>query len=176
MEIWDTFVAIDFETATPEHSSACSIGIVLVECGEITLTEHYLIRPPQTEFHWACVKTHGIRFVDVADAGDFEDVWDEVSYLFADAEYIVAHNAAFDRSVLRKSLDTYGIQAPIQPFVCTMQLARREWGIYPAKLPDVCRRRGIPQAHHHDALEDALACARIMVHSLEEGIAPVFLS
>lgn len=43
-----------------------------------------------------------------------------------------------------------------------MKLARRTWGLRPAKLPDVCRHLGIG-LRHHDALSDAEACARIVL-------------
>jgi DNA polymerase-3 subunit epsilon len=42
------------------------------------------------------------------------------------------------------------------------------WGIYPTKLPNVCRHLGI-SLNHHEASSDAEACARIMIRALEEG-------
>ena len=43
-----------------------------------------------------------------------------------------------------------------------IRLAREAWGVYPTKLPDVCRYLGIP-LRHHDAASDAEACARIVI-------------
>ena len=171
-----SFLAIDFETATPDRSSACSIGLVLVENGEIVANEHYLLKPPQRDFHWACVRTHGITYDQVHDAGTFADIWPEVRRLLSQAEYAVAHNAHFDRSVLEKTLSWYKLRPPMKPFACTMRLAKDSWGLRSATLPDVCRAKRIPLPQHHDALEDAWACARIMIKGQREGIAPAFLA
>ena len=54
------------------------------------------------------------------------------------------------------------------PFTCTIQLARSLWGIYPTRLPDVCRRLRIP-LHHHEAGSNAEACARIVLTAEGEG-------
>ena len=78
------------------------------------------------------------------------------------AEHLVAHNAAFDRGVLRACCAAAGLEMPPLPFVCSMQLARQTWGVRPTKLPDVCRFLGIP-LKHHDALSDAEAAARIVL-------------
>jgi len=40
------FIAFDVETATPELSSICQIGYVIVSKGEIVLQEFHLVRPP----------------------------------------------------------------------------------------------------------------------------------
>ena len=53
-------------------------------------------------------------------------------------EFLAAHNASFDRSVLLACCARYRLRAPRTPFTCTVQLARAQWGIYPTTLPDVC--------------------------------------
>ncbi len=78
------------------------------------------------------------------------------------AEFLAAHNAGFDRSVLRACCTAAGLEVPTLEFVCTMVLARRRWAIRPTKLPDVCRYLGIP-LDHHNPRSDAEACARILI-------------
>ena len=51
-------------------------------------------------------------------------------------------------------------------------MARRAWNLRPTKLPDVCRHLGIT-LNHHDALSDALACAKIVI--AEAAVADQFL-
>jgi DNA polymerase-3 subunit epsilon len=167
-----TFLAIDFETATNERSSACSVGLVLVENGLIVDNEHYLIRPPQKQFNPWCVRQHNITFDDVRDAGTFADVWPEVKHLFKQAKYFVAHNAAFDRSVLSSTLQWYNLKPPATKFGCTLQLAKKVWGLPSGKLPDVCRAKKVAPPKHHDALEDAWACARLAIKGLKSGWQP----
>ena len=68
-----------------------------------------------------------------------------------------------------------GLRAPRTPFTCTVQLARKQWGIYPTKLPDVCRRLRIP-LRHHDAGSDVEACARIVLAAEADKMTPANLN
>jgi DNA polymerase III subunit epsilon len=155
-----TFVAIDFETANRSRESACSIGMVRVEKGQIVQREHYLIRPHQPEFEFTYI--HGICWKDVAKEPTFGERWPEIEAVLKGTEFIAAHNAAFDRGVLNACCDIYGIQRPQQDFLCTVQLARKTWKLHPTKLPNVCDYLGLELNHHH-ALSDAEACAQIVI-------------
>jgi len=154
------FVAIDFETADHGRDSACSIGLVRVEGSRIVVRASRLIRPPRRDFIFTYI--HGISWCDVASAPAFSLVWRELRPLLDGAEVIAAHNAPFDRSVLAASCAMGGIAPPSIPFLCTMKLARDRWGVFPTKLPDVCRHLGL-RLKHHDAASDAEACARIVL-------------
>ncbi|NJM77354.1 MAG: 3'-5' exonuclease [Acaryochloridaceae cyanobacterium RU_4_10] len=155
-----TFVAIDFETANRSRESACSIGMVRVEKGEIVQREHYLIRPHQPEFEFTYI--HGIRWKDVAKELTFGERWPEIEAVLKGTDFIAAHNASFDRGVLNACCDIYNIQRPKQDFLCTVQLARKTWKLHPTKLPNVCEYLGLELNHHH-ALSDAEACAQIVI-------------
>jgi DNA polymerase-3 subunit epsilon len=98
----------------------------------------------------------------VRNAPAFADVWADAVRMTEGAEFLAAHNASFDRSVLRACCERYGLAAPATPFECTVAMARRTLGIFPTKLPDVCRHLRIP-LKHHDAMSDAEACARIVL-------------
>ncbi len=154
------FVAIDFETANAHADSACSVGLVKVAGGRIVETAVHLIRPPTREFRFTFI--HGLAWKDVAEADDFGVLWPKISRLFDGAAFLAAHNASFDRNVLKACCAAYGLSCPTLTFQCTVQLARRTWSIYPTKLPDVCRELGIA-LNHHEALSDALACAEIVL-------------
>ncbi len=156
------FLAIDFETANYHRHSACAIGLVRVEKGEITSARSSLIRPPEKWFSFSHI--HGLVWDDVRHAPSFLELWPEIEPYFSGIDFIVAHNAAFDRSVLNGTCAYYGIKAPVTGFQCTLQMSRKVLGIYPARLPDVCKRLGIKLDNHHDALSDAKACAEIMLY------------
>ena len=96
------------------------------------------------------------------DAPTFADLWPTLRAWIDDAEFLAAHNALFDQNVLFACCTRYRLRAPRTPFTCTVQLARAQWGIYPTKLPDVCRQLRIP-LRHHDSGSDAEACARIVL-------------
>jgi len=164
-----TFAAIDFETANSSPDSACAVGIVRVHGATIHRAAHYLIRPPTREFRFSHV--HGITYRQVRSEATFEDVWRRCLPLLRGCRFLAAHNAPFDRSVLDRSCRRYGGVPPSIPFVCTMQLARRVWDLYPTRLPDVCRRLRIP-LRHHDPLSDARACAQIVMKAIEKGQDP----
>jgi DNA polymerase III subunit epsilon len=162
-------VAIDFETADSGADSACAVALVAVEGGRVGPVEHRLIRPPRARFAFTWL--HGIAWQDVAGEPCFGEVWADLGPLVAGADYLVAHNAPFDRRVLEACCDAAGLERPATPFLCTVRLARAAWGVRPTRLPDVCRHLGIP-LRHHDAGSDALACARIAAAALAEGHAP----
>jgi len=162
------FLAIDFETANPYRDSACSVGLVRVEKNKVVDKKVYLIRPPYKDFMFTYI--HGISWKDVAQAPTFGELWPELLPWFQDVDFVAAHNASFDSSVLRACLKKYQISGPDLPFNCTVQLARNTWDLYPTKLPDVCRHLKI-ELKHHEALSDALACAKIVIAAQKVGVA-----
>jgi DNA polymerase-3 subunit epsilon len=154
------FVAIDFETANAQPDSACAVGLVKVVGGEIVKTAAHLIRPPTRAFVFTYI--HGLTWNDVANADDFGQLWPKLAAVVDGAEFLAAHNAPFDRGVLRACCARYGLRAPSLPFRCTVQMSRRAWNIRPTKLSDVCKKLEIP-LDHHEALSDAMACAKIVL-------------
>lgn len=163
------FVAIDFETADHDPDSACAVGLVRVEDHRIVCREVVLIRPPRPRILFTHV--HGITWDRVAAAPSFAEVWPRLASLLDGADFLAAHNAPFDRRVLAACCAAAGLPAPAQPFVCTVQLARRHWNLRPATLPAVCRRLGIGLVHH-DPGSDAEACARIVIAAAAQGRPP----
>lgn len=163
------FVAIDFETADHGADSACAVGLVRVEDSKIVARETVLIRPPRSRILFTHV--HGITWPMVKDAPGFGDVWAKVAPLLDGATFLAAHNAPFDRGVLRACCTAHGHPVPALDFVCTVQIARRTWALKPANLPAVCRRLGIGLIHH-DAGSDAEACARIVIAAAARPAAP----
>ena len=164
-----TFVAIDFETATTRHDSACAVGLAAGCNGRVVLARTYLIRPPTAQFTFTDL--HGLDWEDVHDAPTFAELWPTLRAWIDDAAFVAAHNAPFDQSVLHACCARYRLRLPRTPFTCTVQLARAQWGIRPTKLPDVCRRLRIP-LRHHDAGADALACAHIVLAAMADGWLP----
>jgi len=162
------FVAIDFETADHGADSACAIGLVRVRDGRIAEQVTQLIRPPRRQFAFTWI--HGITWEMVQDAPPFGEVWRGLRPLLSGAKCLVAHNAAFDRGVLRACCAAAELPAPRLRFACTVRAARQTWSVYPTKLPDVCRFLAIP-LRHHDPASDAHACARIALAAIQDGYA-----
>jgi DNA polymerase-3 subunit epsilon len=103
---------------------------------------------------------HGIRPEDVADKPEFPEVLAE--YLpELTGSLVLAHNAAFDISVMRATLDKYNRPYPEFTYLCTAKLARKVWPTLPSSTLDtVAHHLGIKFEHHH-AASDAAACAEI---------------
>jgi DNA polymerase-3 subunit epsilon len=156
------FVAVDFETATTSPDSACAVGLVRVERGRIVRRFARRIRPPSRRFEFTHV--HGLAWDDVRDAPSFAELWPEVAAMCEGVTFLAAHNAEFDRRVLRACCAAARVRAPQTPFRCTVEMARRAWGIYPTRLDVVSARLGIP-LRHHDAASDAEACANIVLRA-----------
>ena len=161
-----TFAAIDFETANYDADSACAVGLVIVKGSRIVNQQVYLIRPPTRQFVFTDI--HGLTWGDVRNAPTFRELWPTLRGLIAEVNFLAAHNASFDRRVLESCCLTHRMKRPTYSFICTMTLARSVWGIYPTKLPNVCKHLGIP-LNHHKAGSDAEACARIVLAAKKAG-------
>ncbi len=165
-EAADPFVAIDFEIANARRDSACAVGLAACSGGRVVRSGSYLIRPPGRRFTFTGI--HGLGWEDVREAPSFGGLWPTLRGWLGPAKCIAAHNAEFDRRVLTACCARHRIRPPRKRFVCTVELARRQWGLDSARLPDVCRRLDIA-LQHHDAGSDALACARIVLAAQAAG-------
>lgn len=158
------FTAIDFETANGFRGSPCSVGLTRVRGGVIVEEGYWLMRPPEGHDHFDSrnITIHGITPDDVADAPRFREVFPEVD-AFIGGDPLVAHNAAFDLGVIRSAAEVSGIPAPAFDYACTVVLSRKNYSLPSYSLPFVAEAAGVPLRNHHDATEDARACAGIMV-------------
>lgn len=157
------FVAIDFETANSDPLSACAVALVRVERLTIVQREMRLLCPPDGYFEFTHI--HGITWETVKDQPSFAEAWPRLTEILRGTRFLAAHYAAFDRGVLQACCRAAAITPPPIPFQCSMHLARRTWGVYPTKLPDVCKFLKLP-LNHHDPSSDAEACARIVIAAL----------
>jgi DNA polymerase III subunit epsilon len=172
MAIANSFVAIDFETANDSRDSACSLALVKVIGTEIVQRNYFLIRPPYREFRFTYL--HGIAWQHVAHQPTFSELWPNLINKLNEVEFVAAHNASFDRSVLAACCRAYNLALPSFKFLCTVQLARSVWHLNPAKLPNVCNFLDIP-LNHHQAESDAEACAKIVIAAKGQGGRLTFL-
>lgn len=165
MEDLRTFVAIDFETATP-NMMACQVGIVSVVDGEIVETFSSYIKPPKNEYGEYNIRVHHITPDMTENAPTFEELWPTIERFFL-SPVLVAHNMMnTDIHVLYANLDYYGIMYMAKPkLVCTCDLYGRRG------LEDMCAAFGMDCDNHHDGLFDALCCAKFYLNYLS-GVEP----
>lgn len=161
------FIAIDFETANEHMNSACSIGIACVDNFEIVEQKYYLIQPPNNLYNPYNSELHGIFPDDTKDAPTFDVVWSEIEPLFHNC-IVVAHNVRFDLTVLKSCLDTYSITLPDFKYIDSIAISNRVIAdkSYPKTLVDRAAYFNIPVEAHHNALNDAIVCAQIVISSV----------
>jgi DNA polymerase III subunit epsilon len=162
------FVAIDFETANSERSSVCSLGIAVVVDGVITDQAYWLIKPKVLRFDPYNTYIHGITAEDVINEPEFGDLWPEIKP-YLENKTVIAHNASFDLSVLRYILDDYNLPYPTLDYSCSWIISKKHWpDLLSHKLNSISEHIGF-QFKHHNALEDALACANIVIHICKDS-------
>ena len=163
MDVVDSFLAIDVETATAQ-GHLCQIGIAGYENGELLFKGGILIQPPANKYDCMNILVHGISPEDTAEAPTLDRIWSRL-YEMMDGNYIVGHNLSFDMSQIRKDAEYYGL--PMfhpKAEICTCDLHGR------ASLYDVAKYYGLSLDNHHDALCDAICCAEILLKYYETGI------
>lgn len=160
-------VALDFETAAG-RDSACSVGIF--KFGDSgTVSEHYLINPEIEDDQWDpfAISIHGIKPEMVKSSPNFEEVWTKIE-LISNNSILVAHNAAFDMSVIRYSLKRYNLKPKPFKYLCSAKISKKVWPELPTTRLDYLAELFNIEFEHHNALEDAKTCAAIFVESLSK--------
>lgn len=168
MDFAADFTAIDFETANRRSDSACQLAAVIVRGGKIVDSAMWMIRPDPFFFSRGNIQIHGITPEQVRSERTFGDLWPEVLEKIGQ-DCLVAHNAGFDIGVLLACLRRHQHPAPDLHFTCTRAIARRTW---PHRrrfgLKPLAEWLGI-RFRHHDALEDSIACAKILLAAGIDG-------
>lgn len=162
-----SIIAIDFETANEERGSACSVGLAWIEQGAVTRVEERLIRPRDNRFSPFNISIHGIHPEHVADAPEFPEVMEEFGDDLAGA-LLIAHNAAFDMGVIRAACSEYGLISPEVDYLCTLKMSQRIWTALSSHRLNALAEFFDIAFTHHNAAEDAYACARIALAAAQE--------
>lgn len=160
------FVVCDVETADEVNSYICSIGLAMVTNGQVKETTYSLINP-ECNFCERNTKIHGITKDIVADAPTFSEFWGKVGIVFEKA-IIVAHNAPFDLSVIKKELIRNNINLDNIRYIDTLQIARKCLTLEHYCLSDVCKALDVNLENHHCALNDCLATAEVLINLLNK--------
>ncbi|MCC8081288.1 MAG: PolC-type DNA polymerase III [Lachnospiraceae bacterium] len=161
------FVVFDIETTgfSPDKNRIIEIGAVKVEDGRITDRFSSFVNP-QIPIPYEIEQLTGIRDEMVMDAPLIREALARFMEFSKDA-VMVAHNADFDMSFIRKNCDMLGI--PCEKTVLdTVALARL---LLPQlnrfKLDTVAKALNISLNHHHRAVDDAGCTAEIFIKFIE---------
>ena len=160
------YVAIDFETANSNPTSACSIGLVGVKNDKMVFEEYYLINPYE-EFSDYNILIHGITPSMVSDALDFSGVYEKIKKYFIDT-IVIAHNAMFDLSVLKALVEKYNLDKPRCKIACTLRISQKLWKdeLINHKLNTISNYLEVDH-NHHNALSDSYVCYEIIKRAIK---------
>jgi DNA polymerase-3 subunit epsilon len=161
------FYSVDVETANPDQSTICQIGVGIFEDGELVDTWKSYI-DPKDYFHWRFIEIHGITPKMVQGKPAFPKVYPVLRQMFENN--IVVHHSPFDRVAFRKAFERYGLEPFEVKWLDSVRVARHTWeeieGGY--NLANLASYLDI-EFQHHDALEDSIACGKIVVEACKKG-------
>ncbi len=171
-----SFVAIDFETATKNYNSACSIGLVIFNkdtgLNKYTITDelYFLIQPPNNEFNQDNINIHKITPADTINTPTFDVIWEKIKHFFNGDYIVIAQNANFDMSVLKACLQHYNLDTYL-PFTYWDSISIATYIVpHDVKkgLASLTVYFELSLSQHHNALCDAKACAEICIICFEK--------
>jgi DNA polymerase-3 subunit epsilon len=156
---------LDFETANHSRVSICAVGVAVFEDGQLIESLHWLVRPPQGHgwFHEIFTDCHGLTHLDVHDAPEFPAIASELLARLNRADFVIAHNAAFDIDHLRHTLAHFGLPMPKFDYLCTCHLAKRVWPDLPNHRLDSLTAHIGHNFNHHHAQSDAEAAGHVLL-------------
>ena len=163
----DVYVVFDLETTgfSPDKNKIIEIGAVKVERGAITERFSTFVNP-EVPIPFHIEELTSIRDDMVMDAQKIEEILPRFLE-FCEGAIMVAHNAEFDMSFIRKNCERQQLTAEFT-VIDTVALARM---LLPHlnrfKLDTVAKALGISLDHHHRAVDDAACTAEIFVKFIQ---------
>ena len=163
----DVYVVFDLETTgfSPDKNKIIEIGAVKVERGAITERFSTFVNP-EVPIPFHIEELTSIRDDMVMDAPKIEEILPQFLE-FCEGAIMVAHNAEFDMSFIRKNCERQQLTAEFT-VIDTVALARM---LLPHlnrfKLDTVAKALGISLDHHHRAVDDAACTAEIFVKFIQ---------
>lgn len=155
------FITIDVETANPDFSSICQIGLCHYKDG-VLIKEFNQYLNPDDWFDDFNTMIHGITENDIADKPLLSEKWNEIND-FVGGKVVVSHTS-FDRTALHTACLKYDIDLD-WGWSDSAKMLRRSFEEYRYTgygLKNICKAWGY-KFKHHDALEDAKACGFVVL-------------
>lgn len=162
----DVFAVFDVEMANNTDKGAiCSIGVVLIDGGKVVDSFYSLVNP-KAEFNPICSRIHGIKAQHVEDAPTFGQLWPTLQQYFS-CGTLVAFRAESDIYPLEKALHDAGIPVPLLRYACAYRISKKLLDLESYKLSAVAQHLSIVQENAHNALDDALVTAQIVLRLMD---------
>ncbi len=156
------FVVIDVETANPDFSSICQVGLAEFRNGTLFESWGSFVNP-EDYFDQMNIAVHGIDANMVRQAPKWPAIHHQLSRWLQDK--IVVSHTAFDRVALARACSKNGVMPYESTWLDTARVVRRAWPEFSQRgygLANVTKHFGIT-FKHHDAVEDARAAGEILL-------------
>jgi DNA polymerase-3 subunit epsilon len=166
------FVVIDVETASPDISSICQVGIASFRDGELAESWVSLVNP-ECDFNPFNVSIHGIDEDRVHFAPTWPQIFSQIDARLQDR--IVVSHTPFDRHALARACERFELPECACTWLDSARVVRLAWPQFSKSgygLPNVARHFGI-EYRAHDALEDARCAGLLLLRAVAEtGLTP----
>lgn len=161
----ERIVVFDIEVLNQDPASICAIGIVELVDHKMSSTYYSLIKPKNLSFDAYRYKVHKIKPQSLYNEKAFPEVWKDIAHYFQDT-IVVSHDIQGDMMNLREALKQHRIEYPHLYMSCTNVLAHLVYPhLHKYNVKDLAVMIGFEFKAHH-ALEDAKACAEILLEML----------
>lgn len=153
------FIAIDFETANSHRVSACAIGYAKISNCNVVEADGHLIKPIGGHAPFQS-KIHGIKEEHTFDKPYFNDLFPQIRDIF---DYPLVAHSQFDKQVLNALSDHFCLGLKFD-YIDSCAIAKERLpNLHNCKLKTLVKHFGLPTFKHHDAKEDAVACANVFL-------------
>ncbi|MCB2292085.1 PolC-type DNA polymerase III [Clostridium algoriphilum] len=160
----DCYVVFDIETTglSSENDSIIEIGALRIENGKIVDRFSEFV-DPGIDIPYKIIELTGITNDTVSGAASIKEILPRFLE-FAKNSVVVAHNADFDASFIKKNSERLNLKFE-NAIMDTIPLAKYLFkDLKTFKLNNVAKHLGISLENHHRAIDDAKATADILVH------------
>jgi len=161
------FAVIDVETANPDLSSICQVGIVSFDGYQVS-DEWVSLVNPEDYFSQFNISIHGINEYDVQDAPTWRGIFPEIDSRLQNR--IVVSHTHFDRIALDRACSRSGIYQREYTWLDSARVARNAWPEFSKSgygLSNLAAHFGI-NYQAHDALQDARCAGMIFLYAVIE--------
>lgn len=163
----ETSLVLDTESCGGnKNDEIISLAVVRLHDGKPMFNS--LLRPSSdVKFNWYATKVHGITEAKLVGQPTIVDVYDEV-YDLLHGKMVAAFNHTSDKRMMEQTFNKHSLDKPDINWYCIMKAYKNfTQSSAVTNLTSACQEMNV-KAGTHDALDDALAAARLIFRISQE--------
>lgn len=158
------FLTLDVETANQHRRSICQLAVVGYVAGEChVLIDRFV--DPKEDFGYYQTRKHRIAAGNVEDCPSFADLYDLIVST-VESRPVFCHSN-FDQQAIDAACMFHQLPLVDVRWIDSCYLAKRLLPGQQSKLNALCDHYGV-EFEHHDAMEDAIATAKVLAKLMAE--------